>query len=82
MPSLKFDTIHQDTFNAILSRYPFLVPERLKELDTLRYDTIPSALAERRATHSDADQGSLTKQELEKLVEWKLYVFLLSENLI
>jgi hypothetical protein len=72
MPSLKFDTISLETFEATLSRYSSLVPEKLKELDTLRYDTIPAAFAERIAAQSGDDQVSLTKDEVEKLVEWKL----------
>jgi hypothetical protein len=72
MPSFKLDTISLKTFDATLSRYSSLVPERLKELDTLRYDTIPAAFAEKIAAQSGDDQASLAKDEVEKLVEWKL----------
>jgi hypothetical protein len=69
MPSLELDGITLSAFNATLSRYPATVPEKLQELDTLRYDTIPVALAGR----NDGDHW-LKKDEVEKLVEWKLYV--------
>ncbi|KAF2441427.1 hypothetical protein P171DRAFT_434128 [Karstenula rhodostoma CBS 690.94] len=67
--SLKYTQISQETFNATLSRYPSTVPEKLRELDVLRYDTIPTTVASR------AKEGAyLAKDEVEKLVEWKLYV--------
>lgn len=59
-------TISLETFNDILSQYPASVPERLQELDTLRYDEIPVKVASRK------DAAFLTKDEVEKLVEWKL----------
>lgn len=49
-------------------RYSVTVPEKLQELDTLRYVTIPNILGERR----EAGDAQLDKSEVEKLVEWKL----------
>ncbi|KAH7380018.1 hypothetical protein BKA66DRAFT_465541 [Pyrenochaeta sp. MPI-SDFR-AT-0127] len=66
MSALHIDTISLDAFNDVLSRYPSAVPDKLQELDTLRYDTIPSTVVERQ------DAAYLTKDEVEKLVEWKL----------
>ncbi|CAO2658732.1 Nn.00g064550.m01.CDS01 [Neocucurbitaria sp. VM-36] len=58
--------ISLQAFNDVLSRYPSSVSEKLEELDTLRYDTIPAKVASRQ------DGAILTKDEVEKLVEWKL----------
>jgi hypothetical protein len=59
------DKISLHTFNNVLSRYPATVPEKLRDLDTARYDTIPAAVAAR-------SPKSLTKDEVVQLVEWKL----------
>lgn len=74
MPStLTVDSISLSAFQTILSRYVGLVPTRLHDLDELRYSTIPASLAARREKSRDADDaGHLTKDEVEKLVEWKL----------
>ncbi|KAF2467134.1 uncharacterized protein BDR25DRAFT_395579 [Lindgomyces ingoldianus] len=69
MTSLRPESITLDTFNNILSRYPASVPERLRDLDALRYDTIPVKVAKRK----EDDDAFLSKDEVEKLVEWKLY---------
>ena len=71
MPTLKYTTIPKESFLKILARYPSAAPEKLRDLDVLRYDTIPATLAQR-AKDNDAH---LTKEEVEKLVEWKLYAF-------
>ncbi|KAF2269240.1 hypothetical protein CC78DRAFT_529465 [Lojkania enalia] len=68
MAPLTIESITLVSFNEILSRYPSTVPEKLQELDTLRYDTIPSTLAKRKV---DGD-AYLAKSEVENLVEWKL----------
>lgn len=68
MSQLHIKNISLDEFNNVLSRYPSAVPDKLQELDTLRYDAIPAKVAERQ------DTAYLTKDEVEKLVEWKLYV--------
>jgi hypothetical protein len=68
-PSLKISTISLDTFNATLSRYPTIAPAKLKDLDTLRYVTVPAKLAAQKAK---GEEASLEKEELEALVEWKL----------
>jgi hypothetical protein len=66
---LRYTEISRETFDTLLSRYPSTVPEKLRELDELRYNTIPATVASR------TEKGAhLTKDEVEKLVEWKLYV--------
>ncbi|OAG07470.1 uncharacterized protein CC84DRAFT_1089392 [Paraphaeosphaeria sporulosa] len=65
---LKYTQISRETFNAILSHYSSIVPEKLRELDVLRYETIPAAVISR-AKEGGAE---LTKDEVVKLVEWKL----------
>jgi hypothetical protein len=67
MPSHHINKITQATFKDVLSRYTPAVPDKLHDLDALRYDTIPTAVAKR-----EADDRHLTKDEVEKLVEWKL----------
>jgi hypothetical protein len=66
MPSHHITKITLPTFNSVLSRYTSAVPEKLHELDTLRYDTIPAAVA------IQLGKLHLTKSEVEPLVEWKL----------
>ena len=68
MPPLHINTITLTTFKDVLSRYSATVPEKLRDLDTQRYDAIPTAIAAREASNKH-----LTKYEVEKLVEWKLY---------
>lgn len=69
-PSLHYKHITKDTFLDVLSRYPAIAPVKLRELDTLRYETIPATVAQRAANDGKA---YLTKDEVEKLMEWKLY---------
>lgn len=67
--TLKYIGISKAAFEHILSLYPSTVPENLRELDALRYDTIPATVRSR------SKKGKyLTKDEVVKLVEWKLYV--------
>lgn len=68
MPPLHINTITLSTFKEVLARYHATVPEKLRDLDAQRYDTIPAAVASR-----DESDKQLTKEEIEKLVEWKLY---------
>ena len=57
------------SFKDVLSRYPSSVPEKLKDLDTLRYQSTPAALVEREARVGEV---YLEKSEVLNLVEWKL----------
>jgi hypothetical protein len=66
MPSHHINKITLKVFNSVLSRYTPAVPENLHDLDALRYDTIPAAVAKR------PGKLHVTKNEVEKLVEWKL----------
>ncbi|KAF2184302.1 hypothetical protein K469DRAFT_709028 [Zopfia rhizophila CBS 207.26] len=68
MVPLKPNSISEATFKQVLTRYPSTVPEKLQELDTHRYDTIPATVTQRKA---DGD-AYLEKGEVERLVEWKL----------
>lgn len=69
MPPFHINTINLNTFKEVLDRYPATVPEKLRNLDAQRYDVIPATVASR-----DESDKKLTKTEVEKLVEWKLYV--------
>jgi hypothetical protein len=66
MPFHHINKITLSTFKDAVSRYTPAVPENLLDLDTLRYITVPSTIAERHK------EPYLTKSEVEKLVEWKL----------
>ncbi|PSN63847.1 hypothetical protein BS50DRAFT_576475 [Corynespora cassiicola Philippines] len=68
MPSHHPSRISAETLKTVVSRYPATAPAALKQLDTLRYETIPSSIAARKSP----GETSLTKAEVEKLVEWKL----------
>jgi hypothetical protein len=68
MPPLHIKTIALDTFRDVSLRYPAMVPEKLRDLDAQRYDTIPAAVAAQ-----EEGEKHLTKDQVEKLVEWKLY---------
>jgi hypothetical protein len=66
--SSKYSSITKEPFNTLLSRYATLVPPSLTELDTLRYEEIPNSLRKR----TDTNDFYLSKNEVERLVEWKL----------
>ncbi|KAF2737299.1 hypothetical protein EJ04DRAFT_510404 [Polyplosphaeria fusca] len=68
MSTLTMTAITIEDFNEIVSRYASAVPEKLRELDTFRYDTVPTTLAQR----AGSGDAHLQKHEVEKLVEWKL----------
>jgi hypothetical protein len=68
MPPVHIRNITPDAFRDVLSRYPAMVPEKLRDLDAQRYDTIPVAVAA-----MEEGEKHLTKDQVEKLVEWKLY---------
>jgi hypothetical protein len=69
MAPLTITTISLEGFNEILSRYASLAPTKLTNLDAARYDAIPAALAARK----ESGDVYLQKEEVEQLVEWKLY---------
>ncbi|KAH9876111.1 hypothetical protein J1614_003990 [Plenodomus biglobosus] len=66
MPAYHIKTISYKTFEEALSRYPITVPEKLRDLDTQRYETIPTSAIR------DNGNANLTKDMVETLVEWKL----------
>lgn len=70
--SLNYTSISKPTFNRTLARYSSTAPSKLLDLDTLRYETIPATLAKR----TEEGEAFLKKEEVESLVEWKLYVFI------
>lgn len=70
MAPLAIDHITLPAFTEYLSRYASLVPDKLDDLDALRYDSIPGLLANRKQN----DDAFLKPWEVLKLVEWKLYV--------
>jgi hypothetical protein len=69
MPSFHMNTITLAAFKDVLSRYPAMVPEKLRDLDVQRYDTIRKVVAAQ-----EESEKHLTKDQVVKLVEWKLYV--------
>ena len=70
MAPLSISAISSHTINETLSRYAATVPNKLTDLDAQRYEHIPTALANRKKSGNPF----LKKDEVEKLVEWKLYV--------
>jgi hypothetical protein len=67
--SLAADSISPADFDAVLARYESHVPEKLKELEELRFVIIPDTLKSKR------EKGShcwLLKKELQQLMDWKL----------
>jgi hypothetical protein len=63
-----YETITHATFSELLDSYKELVPSKLDELEEQRLEIIPKSLSER------ADDAHLKKIEVQKLVDWKLYV--------
>ena len=73
MPTLKYKFISKQDFDTVLSQYPSIVPDKLHDLDQLRYEFIPATAAQRKAAQRDGGEITyLRKEEVEKLVEWKL----------
>lgn len=70
--AFRIGTVSLSTFNETLSRYPAAVPDKLRNLDEERYDTIPTAIAHSKQEDSDV---YLLKPQVETLVEWKLCVY-------
>jgi hypothetical protein len=70
MASLTPSNITPEAFNEVLSRYPAAVPKKLRDLDTLRFSTLPARVVERRAEHHG--NAWLELGEVISLVEWKL----------
>jgi hypothetical protein len=85
--SLRHADISLDAFNDILSRYPSTITkisdgkqkrksstsdadDTLESLDTWRLDVLPKDLAARR--EADRTDDCLKKEEVEKLIRWKL----------
>ncbi|KAL1797502.1 hypothetical protein ACET3X_004108 [Alternaria dauci] len=67
MSPLHIKRITLNTFKDVLSRYPAMVPDKLRDLDAQRYDIIPAAVAA-----MNESEKHLTKDQVEKIVEWKL----------
>jgi hypothetical protein len=63
-----YESITHETFSELLESYKELVPSKLAELEEQRLEIIPKVLSER------ADDAHLKKAEVQKLVDWKLYV--------
>ncbi|ORX98541.1 hypothetical protein BCR34DRAFT_496052 [Clohesyomyces aquaticus] len=68
MPSLTPNLITLDAFNEYLAQYPASVPEKLRDLDRIRYDSVPVKIAERNQNGG----AYMTKDEVAQLVEWKV----------
>ncbi|KAF2848916.1 hypothetical protein T440DRAFT_399991 [Plenodomus tracheiphilus IPT5] len=67
MPAYHISKISNTTFKEVLARYPTTVPEKLRDLDIKRYETIPAT-----AIREKDGSANLTKDMVETLVEWKL----------
>ena len=63
-----YETITYKTFSELLDSYKELVPNKLDDLEEQRLVIIPKSLSER------TDDAYLKKPEVQKLVDWKLYV--------
>jgi hypothetical protein len=74
MKSFNPSTIDKQLFNDTLARYDGHIPEKLTELEKFRMEELPSILKERGSQSKDGNW--MEKEELIKLVEWKLYVLL------
>jgi hypothetical protein len=67
--NLTADKISPADFDAALARYEKHVPDKLSELDQLRFVSIPSSLKSR----NEGPGPWVEKEELQQLVDWKLY---------
>lgn len=65
---LTFENHSSLEIESLLAEYPHIVASKLKDLDESRYNTIPKIVAERKA----GGLSYLTKEEVVRLVEWKL----------
>ena len=70
MASFSAHTVSRVDFNDVLVRYQDAVPAKLHDLDKLRFESIPEKVAQRKKELN----AFLEKEEVEGLVEWKLYV--------
>lgn len=61
-----FEQIEPAAFDAALQQYPDVVPRKLVDLDEQRYNSIPTALKNRKG------DIPLSKEEVAILVNWKL----------
>ena len=80
--SLSVTDITKATFDEVLTRYPSLIKssskrrskdglDTLAQLDDYRLVTVPAQLEERRKAGAE---DYLEKEEVERLIKWKLYV--------
>jgi hypothetical protein len=77
MQSLKPNTIDKATFEITLKRYDAQIPEKLEELEKYRMNDLPAILKGRANTQKGV---WMEKDELVKLVEWKLYVMVFNNT--
>jgi hypothetical protein len=75
MASFTPKTIDKQLFDTSLTRYGEHIPEKLRELEKFRMEELPSILKERGS--KNRGETWMEKDELVKLVEWKLYVLLI-----
>jgi hypothetical protein len=66
--SLHPDSIDRETFDSYLSRYDQFVPAKLQQLERFRVVELPATLQDRK----DTGRTWVEKEELVRLVEWKL----------
>jgi hypothetical protein len=70
---LKTSSIALETFKDLLTKYPEHIPAKLDTLEKFRMQELPSTLQQRITSKKHKGDIHLTKDELVKLVEWKLY---------
>ncbi len=66
--SMAWDEIKYYEFITAVKDYPKYVPDKLRELDETRLQTIPKTIQQRKS----GGQPYMEKSELLTLVEWKL----------
>ncbi|KAF2199692.1 hypothetical protein GQ43DRAFT_482241 [Delitschia confertaspora ATCC 74209] len=67
MPDLRHNTITLEAFRKVLSNYDAAVPEKLKELDVLRYETIPAAMKQRAKEAEENREEEIRRGEKQKV---------------
>jgi len=68
--TLEIDSIDPTSFENVLKRYESHIPASLKDLESIRLNSIPNSLESRRLDKKP--KPWLEKEELKQLVEWKL----------
>lgn len=68
------DKISYHDFSTMLLSFAERAPKKMQGLEELRYNEIPKVLAQRK----EDGEAFLEKTEVQSLIEWKLYVCIIS----